>query len=81
MGMDGITITDERKEQVDFSDPYMVSQQYMLVRADEDRFANPEEFAADAELLMGSQAGTTNFYVGVYEVLDWRRGQSPDQVV
>jgi hypothetical protein len=40
VGMDGITITDERKEQVDFSDPYMVSQQFMLVRADEDRFHN-----------------------------------------
>jgi ABC-type amino acid transport substrate-binding protein len=70
VGMDGITITDERKEQVDFSDPYMVSQQFMLVRADEDRFTTPEEFAADEELLIGSQTGTTNFYVAVYEVLD-----------
>ena len=70
VGMDGITITSDRAEQVDFSDPYMVSQQFMLVRADEDRFSTPEEFAADEELLIGSQAGTTNFYVGVYEVLD-----------
>ena len=38
VGMDGITITDERKQQVDFSVPYMVSQQFMLVRADETRF-------------------------------------------
>jgi polar amino acid transport system substrate-binding protein len=70
VGMDGITITDERKEQVDFSDPYMVSQQFMLVRAGEGRFATPEEFATDANLLVGSQAGTTNFYVAVYEILD-----------
>ncbi len=70
VGMDGITITDERKEQVDFSAPYMVSQQFMLVRADEDRFTTPEEFAADEALLIGSQTGTTNFYVAVYEVLD-----------
>ena len=35
VGMDGITINDERKTQVDFSDPYMVSEQFMLVRADE----------------------------------------------
>ena len=55
MGMDGITITDERKQQVDFSDPYMTSQQFMLVRADEDRFATPEEFAANPDLLIGSQ--------------------------
>jgi len=70
VGMDGITITDERKEQVDFSDPYMVSQQFMLVRADEERFETPEEFAADPDLLIGSQSGTTNFYVAVYDILD-----------
>jgi polar amino acid transport system substrate-binding protein len=70
VGMDGITITDERKQQVDFSIPYMVSQQFMLVRADETRFKTAAEFAANAELLIGSQTGTTNFYVAVYEVLD-----------
>jgi ABC-type amino acid transport substrate-binding protein len=70
VGMDGITITDERKQQVDFSAPYMVSQQFMLVRADESRFTTPAEFAADATLLIGSQTGTTNFYVAVYDVLD-----------
>jgi ABC-type amino acid transport substrate-binding protein len=70
VGMDGITITEERAEQVDFSDPYLVSQQFMLVRADEERFATPEEFAADEELLIGSQVGTTNFYVAVYDILD-----------
>ena len=70
VGMDGITITDERKQEVDFSDPYMTSQQFMLVRADESRFTTPQEFGADKELLIGSQTGTTNFYVAVYEVLD-----------
>ncbi len=70
VGMDGITINDERKQQVDFSDPYMVSQQFMLVRADESRFKNAAEFKADEKLLIGSQAGTTNFYTAVYEVLD-----------
>ncbi len=70
VGMDGITITDERKQQVDFSEPYMTSQQFMLVRADEKRFATPKDFADDDKLLIGSQTGTTNFYVAVYEVLD-----------
>ncbi|MCB0241065.1 MAG: transporter substrate-binding domain-containing protein, partial [Anaerolineae bacterium] len=56
IGMDGITITDERNEQVDFSDPYLRSEQFMLVRADEDRFDTAEAFAADPELLIGSQA-------------------------
>ena len=70
VGMDGITINDERKQQVDFSDPYMVSEQFMLVRADEERFTDAKSFAADEELLIGAQAGTTNFYVAVYNVLD-----------
>jgi polar amino acid transport system substrate-binding protein len=70
VAMDGITITDERKQQVDFSDPYLRSEQFMLVRAGEDRFATAEEFAANPDLLIGSQAGTTNFYTAVYEVLD-----------
>lgn len=70
VGMDGITINDERKLKVDFSIPYMTSEQFMLVRADEDRFANAKDFAADKELLIGSQPGTTNFYVAVYSVLD-----------
>lgn len=70
VGMDGITINDERKQQVDFSDPYMVSEQFMLVRADETRFDDAESFAANPDLLVGAQTGTTNFYVAVYEVLD-----------
>ena len=70
VGMDGITITEEREEQIDFSDAYMVSQQFMLVRADEGRIMDPSAFGSDESLLIGAQAGTTNFYVAVYEVLD-----------
>jgi polar amino acid transport system substrate-binding protein len=70
IGMDGITITEERAQEIDFSDPYMTSQQFMLVRADEDRFATPPEFAADENLLIGSQAGTSGFYTAVYDILD-----------
>jgi polar amino acid transport system substrate-binding protein len=70
VGMDGITITDERKSQVDFSDPYMVSQQFMLVRADDNRITGPESFKDNTDLLIGAQAGTTNFYVAIYDVLD-----------
>ncbi|WP_075217634.1 transporter substrate-binding domain-containing protein [Mongoliimonas terrestris] len=70
VGMDGITINDERKEQVDFSDPYLTSEQFMLVRADESRFADAAGFSAFADGLVGAQAGTTNFYVAVYSVLD-----------
>lgn len=70
VGMDGITITEERATQIDFSAPYMTSEQFMLVRADEDRFGSSAEFASNPNLLFGAQAGTTNFYVAVYDVLD-----------
>ena len=70
MGMTGITIKDERKAKVDFSDPYMLSEIFMLVRADESRFSEPKAFAANEKLLVGAQAGTSPFYVAVYNVLD-----------
>ncbi|WP_428528031.1 transporter substrate-binding domain-containing protein [Roseibium sp.] len=70
MAMNGITIRADRAEKVAFSDPYIRSEMFMLVRADEDRFSRPEEFAADADFLAGAQPGTTPFYVTVYEVLD-----------
>jgi len=70
LGMTGITIRDDRKEKVDFSDAYMRSEMVMLVRGDEARFSDAAGFGADKELLMAAQPGTTPFYVGVYEVLD-----------
>jgi polar amino acid transport system substrate-binding protein len=70
VGMDGITIREDRDEIVDFSDPYMTLQQFILVRADEDRFADAAGLGADPELLIGAQPGTTPFYTAVYEVLD-----------
>ncbi|MCB1452100.1 MAG: transporter substrate-binding domain-containing protein [Rhizobiaceae bacterium] len=70
MGMTGITIREDRKEKVDFSDPYMHSEMRMLVRADEDRFSDEKEFAAKEDLLIAAQPGTTPFYVSVYDILD-----------
>ncbi len=70
MGMTGITIREDRAEVVDFSDPYMRSEMVMMVRGDEERFSDAKSFAADDDLLMAAQPGTTPFYVGVYDVLD-----------
>jgi len=70
IGMDGITSNDERRQQVDFSAPYMTSEQFMLVRAAEERVAGKESFAAHTDLLIGAQAGTSNFYAAVYDLLD-----------
>ncbi|MEY1554580.1 transporter substrate-binding domain-containing protein [Yoonia sp. R2331] len=70
MGMTGITIREDRAEVVDFSDKYMTSEMVMMVRGDEERFTDAASFAADDDLLMAAQPGTTPFYVGVYDVLD-----------
>ncbi|MGG7517020.1 transporter substrate-binding domain-containing protein [Allorhizobium undicola] len=70
IGMTGITIKEERKQQVDFSDPYMRSQQLMLVRGDEKRFTDAASFKAFDKGLIAAQPGTSPFYTAVYEVLD-----------
>lgn len=70
MGMTGITIREDRAEIVDFSDSYMTSEMVMLVRGDEERFSDAASFAADPDLLVAAQPGTTPFYVAVYDVLD-----------
>ena len=70
VGMDGITITEERRQEIAFSDPYMRSQQFMLVRKDEARFKGARDFAADQRLLIGSVARSSSFYAAVYNVLD-----------
>jgi len=55
---DGVTITDERKQIVDFSIPYVTVGQVVLVRADETRTV--DQLKADANTLVGTQIGTTN---------------------
>lgn len=55
---DGVTITAEREEIVDFSIPYVTVGQVLLVRADETR--DVEALKADANALVGTQIGTTN---------------------
>jgi polar amino acid transport system substrate-binding protein len=70
IGMTGITIKDERKEKVDFSEPYMRSEMLMIVRGDETRFTDAASFAAIPELLVSAQPGTSPFYAAVYNILD-----------
>ena len=70
LGMTGITIKEDRKKKVDFSDPYMRSEMFMLVRGDENRFTDGKSFGAFKKGLVGAQAGTTPFYVAVYNMLD-----------
>ena len=61
MAADGITITEDRAEIVDFSDGYVNIEQRLLIGLDEDRFTTVDEFVADDGLLIGTQLGTTNY--------------------
>jgi polar amino acid transport system substrate-binding protein len=55
---DGVTITAERDEIVDFSIPYVTIGQVLLVRIDETR--SVDEMKADETALISTQIGTTN---------------------
>ena len=60
MAAGGITITEERKETVAFSDGYIDINQRLMVRIGEDRFADAEEFVA-GDFVIGVQVATTNY--------------------
>ncbi len=75
---DGITITEERAQQVDFSDGYIQVDQRLLVRKGENRFANMDEFIANEQLRLGTQTGTTN-YETAKELLPESRIQAFEQ--
>ncbi|MCY4517825.1 MAG: transporter substrate-binding domain-containing protein [Acidimicrobiaceae bacterium] len=64
MAADGITITAERAEIVDFSDGYINVDQRLMVRKGENRFSDGASFAA-GDYVLGTQIGTTNYDTGV----------------
>lgn len=62
----GMTVTDERKESVDFSDAYYDAVQYVLVPADSD-IASPDDLTGKA---IGVQMGTTGDFIASDDVKD-----------
>lgn len=52
----GMTATDERRKNVDFSDPYYSSKQTIIVRADDSSVASVKDLSGR---IVGVQAGTT----------------------
>lgn len=61
---DGISITDERKEIVAYSQAYMTVDQKFIVALDDDRFATADDIIS-GDALVGTQVGTTNFELAV----------------
>ena len=62
MVVSGVTITDERDKIVDFSDPYIIVQQGVLMRV-EDEGETIDAFKS-GDLRLASQNGTTNAALG-----------------
>ncbi len=62
---DGVTISEERLKQVDFSIGYINVEQRLLVKKGESRFASIEDFVANPDLILGTQAQTTNYETAV----------------
>jgi polar amino acid transport system substrate-binding protein len=60
---DGVTVTPERAEIVDFSIPYVIVRQVLLVR--ENETASLDEIKADSSRTVGTQIGTTNEIVAL----------------
>jgi polar amino acid transport system substrate-binding protein len=75
---DGITITEERAEIVDFSDGYINVEQRLLVRIDEERITSIQDIVDNPELVLGTQTGTTNYETAL-EYLPAERIQAFEQ--
>lgn len=65
MAADGITITADRAEIVDFSDGYISIEQRLLVRHSEDRINSVDDVKNNPAIRIGTQTGTTNYETGV----------------
>ena len=60
----GLTITDVRKESVDFSDPYYQVTQIVIARADDDRFDGATKDEVNAQLKDNVVIGVCEGYTG-----------------
>ena len=70
MGMAGMTVTDERKEQVNFSDSYATGVQVVIVKDDSAITSVDDLFADGANTVVGTQAGTTGFLYATSDIED-----------
>jgi polar amino acid transport system substrate-binding protein len=75
---DGISITDDRKEIVDFSNPYMTVIQKFIVQLDNDDYATAQDLIDDTDATIATQVATTNFGLAV-ELVGEDRIQAFDQ--
>lgn len=79
VGADGLTITDERKQQVDFSEGYLSINQRLLVRSGETRITSMQSIVDDPGLKFAAQSSSTN-YETAEQFLPVERIQAFEQV-
>lgn len=63
LGLNGISIKEERKEIVTFSEPYVSIEVFLLVRGDEESFSDLAGFAANEENRLGVTSGGSNYWL------------------
>lgn len=79
VGADGLTITDERKQQVDFSEGYLSINQRLLVRTGETRITSMQSIVDDLSLKFAAQSSSTNYETAT-QFLPVERIQAFEQV-
>lgn len=70
MGMAGMTVTDERKESVDFSDSYATGVQVIIVKEGSSIQTVDDLFAEGASHVIGVQTGTTGDLYTTWDIED-----------
>lgn len=78
IGMAGMTVTDERLEQVNFTDSYAQGVQVVIVNEDSPITSIDDLFAEGANNLVGTQSGTTGFLYATWDIADAGLGEVKD---
>lgn len=76
-GMAGMTVTDERKEQVNFSDSYATGVQVVIVKEDSE-ITTVDDLFGDKFYTIGTQSGTTGFLYATWDIADAELGTVND---
>ena len=74
MGMAGMTVTDERKEQVNFSDSYATGVQVVIVKDDSPITSVDDLLADGANYTVGTQNATTGYIYAMSDIEDAGKG-------
>lgn len=75
IGLAGMTVTDERLEQVNFSDSYATGVQVVIVKEGGKVTSVDDLFADGASNVIGTQTGTTGFLYATWDIQDAGLGE------